>query len=75
MQKPICDQIYEIPTSFSKRKAAFGYGTKSDFTKGRDKTPAPGTYEILNHIDKDLSKKKGWIFGESRDKMGGAGIF
>jgi len=75
LKKPICDQIYEIPSSISKRKAAFGYGTKSDFTKGKNTGPAPGHYEIMNQFDNNLGKRKGWFFGESREKMPGAGIF
>ena len=73
--KPLCDQFYEIPTSISKRKAGLGYGTKSDFTSGKDKTPAPNGYQINSEIEKNLQKKGGWSFGESRGKMQGAGIF
>ena len=44
--RPLCDSIYNIPDKFSKRKAAFGYGDKTDFTKDRQKTPAPNNYLI-----------------------------
>ncbi len=39
--KPLCDSLYNIPNMASKRKAAFGYGEKSDFTKDSSKSPAP----------------------------------
>jgi hypothetical protein len=44
--KPLCDSIYNIPDKYSKRKAGFGYGNKSDFTKDKGKTPAPNNYNI-----------------------------
>ena len=62
-------------SSLSKRKAAFGYGIKSDFTTGRPKTPAPNCYTIRTEIEIKKEKKLGWSFGESRSKMQGAGIF
>lgn len=59
---------------YSRRKAAFGYGEKSDFTKDLSKCPAPNSYNITNFIDKGVSKKLGYMFGESRSKMAGSGI-
>jgi len=53
--------------------AAFGYGKKSDFTKGL-KTPAPTDYYIKSEIDISKSKNKGKSFGESRSKMNKSGI-
>ena len=44
--KPLCDAFYETTTTLSHRKAAFGYGKKSDFTSGKMKTPAPCAYNI-----------------------------
>jgi len=32
VKKPLCDNFYDLPDSKDKRKAAFGYGYKSDFT-------------------------------------------
>ena len=32
----------------TKRKAAFGYGDKFDFTKSVTKTPAPNAYKAVN---------------------------
>ncbi len=49
--KPLCDNFYEIPSSRSRRKAGFGYGTKYDFTRGRFMTPAPNKYDIKTEID------------------------
>jgi len=46
ISKPLCDAFYETSTTLSHRKAAFGYGKKSDFTSGKMKTPAPSAYNI-----------------------------
>lgn len=73
-QRPLCDSIYDIPDKFSKRKAGFGYGEKSDFTKDKASTPAPNSYNIVANIDKNLDKKAGYVFGESRHKMNTTGI-
>jgi hypothetical protein len=40
-----------MPSSITKRKAAFGYGTKSDFTSGKFPTPAPNKYDIKSEIE------------------------
>lgn len=45
--------------------AAFGYGTKSDFTKGAN-YPAPNVYEKVSFITKNKQKAKGKTFGVSR---------
>lgn len=74
-KRPLCDNFYELPDSKNKRKAGFGYGTKSDFTSNKFKTPAPTKYQIDTEIDLKLKKKKGWCFGESRGKMQTGGIF
>ena len=55
--KPLCDNFYEIPTSKSKRKAAFGYGKKSDFTSGKFLTPAPSKYDLKTEIETKIAKK------------------
>ena len=44
--KPLCDSIYNIPDKFSRRKAGFGYGNKSDFCNDKCRTPAPSNYLI-----------------------------
>jgi|ETNmetMinimDraft_14_1059893.scaffolds.fasta_scaffold45742_1 hypothetical protein len=49
--------------------AAFGYGTKSDFTKGPN-YPAPNKYEKKSFIEKGREKRKGKTFGVSRSGMG-----
>ncbi len=72
--KPLCDNIYNIPDKFSKRKAGFGYGDKTDFTKDRHNNPSPNNYLIKNIFDKGVEKKLGYIFGESRSKMNQTGI-
>ena len=47
----MCDAFYEKPDSKSVRKAAFGYGKKSDFTSGRMKTPAPNGYNMKSELE------------------------
>lgn len=51
----------------SNRSAAFGYGYKYDFTKESPHSPPPNSY----HFEGDFSptRKQGFSFGESRDKM------
>lgn len=49
--------------------AAFGYGNKSDFTKGPN-FPAPNKYEKKSFIEKGREKRKGKTFGVSRSGMG-----
>ena len=57
-------KFYDIPVSLSKRSTTFGYGNKSDFTSGKEKTPDPGTYKITT----DISKGQAFSFGISRDQ-------
>jgi hypothetical protein len=45
--------------------AAFGYGKKSDFTRGPN-YPAPNVYEKVSFITKNRAKRKGKSFGVSR---------
>ena len=49
--KPLCDIFYKTSSSITKRKAAFGYGIKSDFTSGKFLTPAPNQYGIKSEIE------------------------
>jgi len=72
-KKPLCDSIYNIPDKFSRRKAAFGYGNKSDFTKDNASNPGPNHYNITAYNDK-MKNNKGGIFGESRETMNQTGI-
>ena len=44
--KPLCDNIYNIPDKFSRRKAGIGYGNKSNFCNEIYVTPAPSEYNI-----------------------------
>jgi hypothetical protein len=45
--------------------AAFGYGNKSDFTKGEN-FPAPNQYKYETFIDRSKKKNRGKSFGVSR---------
>lgn len=59
----------------SKRKAAFGYGLKYDFTKQNTRTPAPNAYKQLNgSLDDHIwmpgsSLVRGPTFGLARETM------
>jgi hypothetical protein len=39
--KPLCDSFYNTRETKSLRKAGFGYGNKTDFTKLAFNTPGP----------------------------------
>ena len=58
-------KFYDIPSGFSKRSTSFGYGKKSDFTGGKEKTPDPGTYHINTDIANGTTKVS---FGISREQ-------
>ena len=72
--KPLCDSFYQTKETKSVRKAAFGYGDKTDFTKKNFHTPAPSSYFIKNIFDVKKEKNLGPSFGESRSKMSESGI-
>lgn len=60
---------YEIPTSFQKRAASFGYGSKSDFTRDVGSklyldNPPPTAYNLPTDLS---SKRKSYSFGLSRE--------
>ena len=57
--------FYDLPPVRSTRAAAFGYGTKYDFTKQHADTPGPNTYHTPSIFDD--SKKKGISFGLGRE--------
>lgn len=67
-RKSECAQaFYDLPPVRSTRAAAFGYGTKYDFTKQHADTPGPNTYHTPSIFDD--SKKKGISFGLGREQM------
>jgi len=51
------------------RTASFGYGIKYDFTKDKKNkvNPGPSAYEIKGKIKERNDKKRGFIFGLSRE--------
>ena len=49
--KSCASASYKLPNQLSRRMAAFGYGTKSDFTKGAN-NPAPNKYEKKSFVEK-----------------------
>jgi hypothetical protein len=57
--------FYDIPPMRSRRAAAFGYGTKYDFTKQTTKTPGPNTYSQDSILE--IEKKRGFSFGLGRE--------
>ena len=58
---------YSNQSELSRRKAAFGYGDKSDFTKPQTVSPASTKYNHKSFCDD--SKNKGKSIGLSRDKI------
>jgi hypothetical protein len=67
-QNPIyVDKFYNLPQTLSKRTTNLGYSEKYDFTKSAPKTPAPNKYEIPSDLEKNVLKKTGITFGNSRD--------
>jgi len=58
-----------LPTTKSKRKAAFGYGKKYDFTsyKNTGVNPPPNNYDIKSVFKKNKEKSRGKTFGLSRE--------
>jgi len=74
VKKSDCGQaFYDIPGAKSTRTAAFGYGTKSDFTKSVINKPSPNTYEIKSAFEGGKNTKKGFSFGLSREAMSATG--
>lgn len=68
--KGICAQTsYPLPSTKTKRKAAFGYGNKYDFTKAAPKNPPPNNYNIESLFKRNKKKSKGKTFGFSRQAM------
>ena len=64
-QNPECpNAFYTVDSQLSNRKASFGYGNKSDFTRTLTVSPPVTKYEIKTFLD--LSKDKGKSFGLTR---------
>ncbi|KAL4476561.1 hypothetical protein ABPG74_010294 [Tetrahymena malaccensis] len=68
--KSYCSEAYyNQKDQKEKRSAAFGYGTKSDFTKTQVYSPSPDQYEMKSAFEKQRSSQRGKSFGLSRDNM------
>lgn len=62
---PECpNAFYTFDSQLSNRKASFGYGNKSDFTRTLTVSPPATKYEIKSFLDE--SKDKGKSFGLTR---------
>lgn len=59
--------FYAYDSQLSNRKASFGYGTKSDFTRTLTVSPPATKYELKSFVDE--SKSKGKSFGLDREKL------
>lgn len=65
---PECpNAFYTFDSQLSNRKAAFGYGNKSDFTRTLTVSPPATKYEIKTFLDD--SREKGKSFGLHREKL------
>lgn len=65
---PECpNAFYTYDSQLSNRKASFGYGNKSDFTRTLTVSPPVTKYEIKTFLDE--SKEKGKSFGLTREKL------
>ena len=62
-------QFYALPSTLSKRFTKFGYGIKSDFTKG-DKNYAPKLYNTGTDFDLKNPHGPKYSFPNPRDKYG-----
>lgn len=63
-----CQAIYNIPDSKSRRGASFGYGTKSDFTKG-SRNVCQTFYSAKIDFNSTYHNSPIYSFGVSREKM------
>jgi hypothetical protein len=61
--------FYKLPSTLSKRYTKFGYGTKSDFTKG-DKNYVPKIYNTGTDFDPKNPHGPKYSFPNARDKYG-----
>lgn len=65
---PECpNAFYSFDSQLSNRKASFGYGKKSDFTRTLTVSPPATKYEIKSFLDE--SREKGKSFGTTREKL------
>lgn len=65
---PECPTVfYAYDSQLSNRKAGFGYGKKSDFTRTLTASPAATKYDLKTFVDE--SKNKGKSFGLEREKL------
>ena len=62
-------QLYNLPSTLSKRYTKFGYGTKSDFTRG-DKNYKPNFYNMGTDFDQKNPHGPKYSFANGRDKYG-----
>ena len=62
-------RFYSLPTTISKRYTKFGYGTKSDFTKG-DKNTSPKFYNLGTDFDQKSPHGPKYSFANGREKYG-----
>ena len=62
-------QFYSLPTTLSKRFTRFGYGTKSDFTRG-DKNYVPKLYHTGTDFDQKNPHGPKYSFPNGREKYG-----
>ena len=62
-------QFYSLPSTLSKRYTKFGYGTKSDFTRG-DKNYVPKLYDRGSDFDKRNPHGPKYSFANGREKYG-----
>ena len=56
----------EQMSALSKRRASFGFGKKSDFTKDQTSSPRATLYSHKSVFEPDVSTKRGKSFGLSR---------
>lgn len=66
---------YDINRDFFKQQRAtgFGYGQKFNFTQTSGNNPSPDQYVVNQHCIEYASKKKGFVFGESRENCNNVG--
>lgn len=65
---PECpNAFYSFDSQLSNRKAAFGYGNKSDFTQTLTVSPPVTKYQIKSFVEE--SRSKGKSFGLDREKL------
>ena len=66
-----CDELYSIPTTFSKRATMLGYGHKTMGIDSNGVVPGVGAYSFPNEIDPEKNMKRSISFGVSREVRNG----